>query len=462
MSETFKILVVDDEITYCEALSLTLKNEGYEVSGITDPKIAIEMVRDEKFDLIISDLKMPEMSGTELLKEIKSIKPEIYFIILTAFGTIKNAVEAMKYGAFSYVIKGSDIEQLLNEIETIKKISCNQLFPDTLNESGEYTLYSENPEYKTVLELAGKAAKSDSSILILGESSVGKEIIAEYIYKKSKRNMKKFIATNCHTYAGNLLESELFGHEKGAFTGALKIRKGLFETSEKGTLFLDEIGDIPLETQAKLLRTLETKKITRIGSNEEIKVDFRLITATNKNLEEEITAGTFRDDLFFRISTIILNVPPLRQRKEDIPYLIEFFVKKTCEALGEENVRFPDTLTDRLMDYRYPGNVRELKNIIERLIVLSDGGIVREDILYEMFRDSEFDKPHDYRKRQLSLKELRQETETNYIKEIMSKNNNDIGKTADILGISKRQLYNKLSEYDLNSRHGTIPEQEGN
>lgn len=456
MSESFKILVVDDEPAYCEALSLALKSEGYDVTESTDPRQAVELVKTDNFDLVISDLIMPEMNGVELLKKVKDVKPETYIIILTAFGTIENAVEAMKYGAFNYVIKGSDIEQLLGEIEIIKKISQSSVLPDPAGETKEYTLKSNNKKYRQVLNLAEKAAKSDSNVLILGESGVGKEVIAQYIYRESKRNQNKFIATNCHTYSSNLLESELFGHEKGAFTGALQKRVGLFETSEEGTLFLDEIGDIPLETQAKLLRTIETKKITRIGSNDEIKVDFRLITATNKNLEEEMAEGRFREDLFFRISTIVLNLPPLRQRKEDLPHLIEFFIKRTCESLGMDEIKFPDSTIQKMLQYDYPGNIRELKNIVERLIVLSDKGVVNEDILSEMFSDIPVGNINDMPTRQLSLKELRQEIESRYIEEVLDANDSDAGKAAEILGISKRHLFNKMAEYGLNSsEHST-------
>ncbi len=454
MNNSFRILVVDDEAPYCEALSLTLKSEGYDVTECTGPRQAACIISSEKFDLVVSDLMMPDMNGIELLKEVKKVKPEIYFIILTAFGTIENAVEAMKYGAFNYVIKGSDIEQLLSEIEKITKISQNTLIPDTADDSDdivEYTLFSNNEKYKQVLDLAGKAAKSDSNVLILGESGVGKEVIAQYIFKKSKRSKNKFIASNCHTYSSNLLESELFGHEKGAFTGALQKRIGLFETAEEGTLFLDEIGDVALETQAKLLRTIETKKITRIGSNDEIKVDFRLITATNKNLEEEMAEGRFREDLFFRISTIVLQVPPLRQRKEDLPHLIEFFAKKTCGTLGMDELTFSDSIVRKLLKYEYPGNIRELKNIIERLIVLSDNGVANEDILSEMFIESPDGLWNEVPNKQLSLKELRQEIESRYIADLLKDNDNDAGRTAEILGISKRHLFNKMAEFGLNS-----------
>ena len=450
MNDSFRILIVDDEESYSEALTLTLRSEGYNASGTTDPNKAVEMVQNGNYDLVISDLIMPEINGVKLLKKIKTMKPETYVIILTAFGTIENAVEAMKYGAFNYVIKGSDVEQLIKEIEVIKKISSKNEDLKSDHNDEEYTLTTKNEKYGQVLKLAEKAAKSNSNILILGESGVGKEVIAQHIYKSSPRFQNKFIASNCHSYSNNLLESELFGHEKGAFTGALQRRIGIFEAAEEGTLFLDEIGDIPLDTQAKLLRAIETKKVTRIGSNDEIQVDFRLITATNKNLEEEIAAGRFREDLFFRISTIILNVPPLRERKEDLPYLIDFFVQRTCESLGMDILKLSDSVMEKLIAYDYPGNVRELKNIIERLIVLSDEGIVKEDILNEMFDDSGASDQGDGDK-QPSLKELRHETESKYISDLLSKNNNDIEKTAQILGISKRHLFNKLREYELNN-----------
>lgn len=453
MISEFKILVVDDEVSFSEALVLTLETEGYDVIGCNNPSEVPDIVQKEDIKLIISDLIMPEMTGTELLKKIKSVKPNMDFIILTAFGTIEGAVDAMKMGAFSYFIKGNDLEPLLEEISKIIKIKNNLQKTDSLNSSDGYTLRSESDLYKKMLSMAEKAAKSDSNILLLGESGAGKEVIAQHIFSKSKRSINKFITTNCHSFSNTLLESELFGHEKGAFTGALQKRIGLFEAAESGTLFLDEIGDVPLDTQAKLLRAIEAKKITRIGSNDEISIDFRLITATNKNLEEEIVNKSFREDLFYRISTIAIEIPPLRKRKEDIPHLIRFFSEKICNNLDIEIMNFPENVMQQLIDYSYPGNVRELKNIIERLIVLSDDGIVDINILNKMLSLSPVENTVDMSFKEVSLRDLRQEIESSYISDILEHNDFNIQKTADILDISTRHLFNKMAKYNIKNEN---------
>ncbi|HML37018.1 MAG TPA: sigma-54 dependent transcriptional regulator, partial [Bacillota bacterium] len=353
MNKDFKILIVDDEEAYCDVLAMILQTEGYQVRQCTKSREVLDILKTSDFDLIISDLIMPEMDGVALLNAVKKVRPELTFIILTAYGTIDNAVKAMKQGAFTYVIKGSDPEELLREVQSIEKLKHIQK-RETVDPSGPdeaYMLQTKNSLFKNVLTMASKAARSDANVLILGESGVGKEVVAQYIHKESNRAQNGFFATNCHTFSDSLLESELFGHERGSFTGALNTRIGRFEAANSGTLFLDEIGDIPLPTQAKLLRAIETKRINRIGSNEEIKVDFRLISATNKDLAKEIKEGAFREDLFFRLSTIILQVPPLRQRREDLPDFIGYFVEKAKTALRYEKIEIDDEVTAFLLEY---------------------------------------------------------------------------------------------------------------
>ena len=341
MDKDFKVLIVDDEEAYCDVLAMILQAEGYHVRQCTKSKEVINILKTEEYDLIISDLIMPEMDGVALLKAVKKFRSNVYFIMLTAYGTIENAVEAMKQGAFTYAIKGSDPEELLKEVHNIRKLKQVESRGTAGQEdpSAEYMIQTKNSLFREVLNMSSKAAKSDVNILILGESGAGKEVIAQYIHSESNRSKNTFYATNCHTFSDSLLESELFGHEKGSFTGALNTRIGRFEAAQSGTLFLDEIGDVPLPTQAKLLRAIETKRINRIGSNDEIKVDFRLISATNKDLVKEIKEGNFREDLFYRLSTIVIQVPPLRQRREDIPDLIQYFVNKTQKTLGYEKCR---------------------------------------------------------------------------------------------------------------------------
>lgn len=451
MNKDLKILIVDDEEAYCDVLAMVLETEGYQAKQCTKSKEVIDILKTEDFDLIISDLIMPEMDGVALLKAVKKFRPGICFIMLTAYGTIENAVQAMKQGAFTYVIKGGDPEELLKEIQNIGKLKQiqNREPADPAEQSGNFMMQTKNGAYREVLTLASKAAKSDVNILILGESGAGKEVIAQYIHNESNRSKKSFYATNCHIFSDSLLESELFGHEKGSFTGAFSTRIGRFEAARSGTLFLDEIGDIPLSTQAKLLRAIETKKINRIGSNEEIKVDFRLISATNKDLAKEIKEGNLREDLFYRLSTIIIQVPPLRHRKEDLPDLIRYFAEKAQSALSLESVEIDKEVIDFLLDYHYPGNVRELKNIIERMVVLSDDGRIKADSIPNLLYKNDSDDLKALFEARYSLKDLRREVESRYIENVLKRNLYNIAKSAKDLDISTRHLFNKISEYGI-------------
>lgn len=455
MNKDFKILVVDDEEAYCDVLGMILQTEGYYVKQCVKSKDVVNILKTDDFDLIISDLIMPEMDGVALLKAVKKYCPNIYFIMLTAYGTIENAVEAMKLGAFTYVIKGSNPEELIKEIQNIKKLKQQQRQEAASpTESGEFLVQTKSKLFREVMTMASKAAKSDVNILILGESGAGKEFIAQYIHKESNRSKNQFYATNCHTFSDSLLESELFGHEKGSFTGALNTRIGRFEAAQSGTLFLDEIGDVPLSTQAKLLRAIETKKINRIGSNDEIKVDFRLISATNKDLAKEIREGNFREDLFYRLSTIIIQVPPLRHRKEDLPDLIQYFLKKAQSALSYENIEIDKSIMDYLLQYSYPGNVRELKNIIDRLVVLSDNGQIKEDSLINLVSVSDHDEFGGIFDSNYSLRDIRREVESKYIENVLKKNLYNITKSAKDLDISTRHLFNKILEYGIKDHSG--------
>ncbi len=451
MDKDLKILIVDDEEAYCDVLAMVLETEGYLVKQCTKSKEVIDLLKTEDFDLIISDLIMPEMDGVSLLKAVKKFRPGISVILLTAYGTIENAVQAMKQGAFTYVIKGGDPVELLKEIQNICKLKQiqNKEPKDTEEQSVNFIMQTQNREYRQVLNLASKAARSDVNILILGESGAGKEVMAQFIHSQSSRNKNSFHATNCHIFSESLLESELFGHEKGSFTGAFSTRIGRFEAARYGTLFLDEIGDVPLSTQAKLLRAIETKKINRIGSNEEIKVDFRLISATNKDLEKEIREGNLREDLFYRLSTIIIQVPALRHRKEDLPCLIRFFTEKVQRTLGLDSVEIDKDVMDFLLNYRYPGNVRELKNIIDRMVVLSDDGHINKDSIPNLQNKNDFDDLNALFEAHYSLKDLRKEVEAKYIENVLRRNLYNVTKSAKDLDISTRHLFYKMSEYGI-------------
>ncbi len=437
-----KILIIDDEVEYATVMKKIISKKGYDVNIAISGMEGIAIIeKDKNYDLILSDLIMDKMNGVEVLEKVKNINKEIEVILVTGYGTIENAVEAMKKGAFSYFIKSNPVEDLLNEIQKVKE-SIALKRPNINNK--EFKLTTKSKKFEDVIKLAEKVAISDVNVLILGESGVGKDVLARYIHKVSNRNNKPFIAVNCCAFSDGLLESELFGHEKGAFTGANEMRKGRFELSNNGTLFLDEIGDVSLDIQVKLLRTLENKVIERLGSNKQIKSDFRLITATNKNLQEEIIKGNIREDFFYRLSTITITIPPLRERKEDLNELIKFFIEK-YEVKYNKKINIIDTdVMEFLINYDYPGNIRELKSIINRMIVLSDNGKLSREYLPNINKD-EVHKEVEIK----PLREIRKEFECEYIEKVLIQCGNNISQASKKLDISRRQLTNKIAEYKI-------------
>ncbi|WP_276632823.1 sigma-54-dependent transcriptional regulator, partial [Terrisporobacter hibernicus] len=371
--DNFKILVVDDEIQYQEVINMILQSEGYKTKVASSGEEALEILKKEEFNLVLTDLKMNGMDGINLLEEIKNNYTNTYVMLITGFGTIKNAVEAMKKGALGYFIKGSNPAELLREIEKVKKECESTKKVEMVN--NKFLLDTKNYNFRKILKIAKKAASADVNVLITGESGTGKEVMARFIYENSKRKNEKFVPVNCQAFSSGLLESELFGHEKGSFTGAFNKRIGRFEEAHGGTLFLDEVGDIDLNTQVKLLRVLENRTIEKIGSNKPIDVDFRLICATNKDFYEAIENKEFREDLFYRINTISIHLPSLKERKEDLPMLIDFFLKKSSAKYNKKIIKVEDDVINHLLNYEYKGNIRELKNILDRLVVLSENGI---------------------------------------------------------------------------------------
>jgi len=443
-----QILIVDDEKDYCDVMEMIFSSHGYEVNTCSDGNEALEKMNSKSFDLVLTDLMMPNMDGTQLLTNIKRLYPKTEVIMMTAYGTIEKAVETMKQGAYTYITKGDNPESLIAEIEILKimKQTSKDKGIEEENSGLEFMLKSNSPKFKIVLEMAGKAAKSNANILILGESGAGKEVMARYIHKKSKRLNNNFVDLNCHSIPETVLESELFGHEKGSFTGATGKRVGRIENANLGTLFLDEIGGISLAMQTKLLKVIENKMISRIGSNEEIELDFRLISATNNNLEEDIKQEKFREDLFYRISTIVIMVTPLRERKEDIPLLIEYFLEKSKKEMGLEEIIINPDLMQKLIEYDYPGNIRELKNIVDRLVIFSENGVAQLDLTL-FSKDIIITDTIDEAEK--TLRELRKELESKYIRDMLKNHKNDMNKVSQVLGITRRQLFNKLAEYGL-------------
>lgn len=454
----YRILVVDDEPDYCEVLATILRAHGCHVRQTTRPTEVEGMLAAEEFDLVVTDLIMPELDGTDLLRMIRANHPGVQVILLTAYGTVENAVNAMKSGAHNYLIKGGDPEALLAEIDVLRKLkdiqgkrARAQAQEPAVKSDDEfpYLLTTASPVFQRALDIAKKAAASDANILLLGESGSGKEVIAKYIHRESRRNRESFADINCYALSDSLIESELFGHEKGAFTGAASTRIGRFEAAHGGTLFLDEIGDIPLPTQSKILKSIESKKILRIGRNEPITVDFRLISATNKDLQAEIKAGRFREDLYYRLSTIVIEVPPLRARKEDLDDLIDFFLRRSEAAANIKIQSIDPVVLEYLRYYDYPGNVRELKNIIEGLVVLSEDGVIRANGLMVTRQGPAVGGSDAFAGSDRSLRDIRSEFEARYIEYQLKRHGNNARVTAEVLGISSRQLFNKMKEYGL-------------
>lgn len=447
--DNFKILVVDDEIQYQEVINMILQSEGYKTKVASSGEEALEILKKEEFNLVLTDLKMNGMDGINLLEEIKNNYTNTYVMLITGFGTIKNAVEAMKKGALGYFIKGSNPAELLREIEKVKKECESTKKVEKIN--NKFLLDTKNYNFRKILKIAKKAASADVNVLITGESGTGKEVMARFIYENSKRKNEKFVPVNCQAFSSGLLESELFGHEKGSFTGAFNKRIGRFEEAHGGTLFLDEVGDIDLNTQVKLLRVLENRTIEKIGSNKPIDVDFRLICATNKDFYEAIENKEFREDLFYRINTISIHLPSLKERKEDLPMLIDFFLKKSSAKYNKKIIKVEDDVINHLLNYEYKGNIRELKNILDRLVVLSENGIIRKEYVSANVQPNiepdcgNFIKLEDIK----PLKEIKQEAEANYIKKVLERFNGNITKSAEYLEISRRQLFNKIVEYNV-------------
>jgi len=446
----YKILIVDDEIEYQKVLSLILSDIGYGIAGCSNGMEALEYLENNMVDLVLTDLKMPVMDGVELIKKIKEKHEQVDVIVITAYGSIESAVDSIKYGAKDYFAKSSNMNELVIKIDRlaeIHRLERRSSFLLNAQNRKEQFIESKNETFLNLLEMCKRAAETSISILLLGESGVGKEVIANYIHRLSQRRSEPFVPINCQVFPEGVIDSELFGHEKGSFTGAAETRIGKFEQANLGTLFLDEVGDLPLPTQGKMLRAIESKKIERIGSNKSIDLDVRFISATNKDLTKAINEGMFREDLLYRINTLTLEIPPLRERREDMPALIEFFVRKIESDQKKKIRKIEDEVMDFLLSYDFPGNIRELKNVIERMITLSNGGVISiNDLLMPI--DSIKKKPVCYNYK--CLKKARDQFEINFINAALADNKWNVAKTAKVLEISTRQLWNKINQYDIN------------
>ncbi|MDT8393174.1 MAG: sigma-54 dependent transcriptional regulator [Bacteroidales bacterium] len=442
MTKKTSILVVDDEESVRDSLFSWFTDDGYYVKCAEDASKALTILESEDFGIILADLKMPGMDGLEMLRRIKALNKESIVIVMTAFATVDTAVKALKDGAFDYVTKPFDPDDLSHLIRNAsKQLSLSEENEDlkrkVLSLENVEDLIGNSDAMQKVLEEVESVARTNSSVIITGESGTGKELIARAIHYNSTRKFFPLISVHCGALTESLLESELFGHEKGAFTGALYNRKGRFEMADSGTLFLDEIATISMKMQIELLRVLESKTFVRVGGNKEITSDFRLICATNRDLKGMVEDGKFREDLYYRLNVVNIHVPPLRERAGDIPLLVDYFIKKYCKSMNKAPVSIDAAAMKRLESYSFPGNIRELENMIERAIVIGDGKKIHiRDLPIEK------DKPG-------SSVESLNEFEKSFINQILDKYNWNISRTAKALEIDRVTLYNKIKKYDL-------------
>lgn len=449
MKKVWPILVVDDEEVMRESMAAWLREDGYRVDTASNGQAAVELAKTTDYAISFIDLKMPGgMDGIETMMEIRRTRPDASIIIITAYATVDTAIQAMKEGAQEYIVKPchpQEISMLVSRILKLKKLQTeNVILRKKISRSyRHHDIITKNPRMEEILALTQEIASLRSTVLICGESGTGKELVARAIHYSGSRVDKPFVSVSCAALTETLLESELFGHEKGSFTGAEGQTKGKFELADGGTIFLDEIGDISPKLQADLLRVLQERRFYRVGGSDEVSVDVRVIAATNKNLAEEVKEGRFRDDLYYRLNVIEIRIPPLRERREDIPLLAEHFVQRIASELGKDIGGISGDALKVLIDYDWPGNVRELENVIERAIVTSrNGGLVESDFTWLTQRNKSgetWDVPD------MSLTEL----ERRAIIAVLERKRGNVKEAAAALGIDRSTLYDKLKRYEI-------------
>jgi len=447
--EMIKVLVIDDEKITLKNLEHVLKKEGYDVTGTDSGVEALKLIEKQEFDIVLTDIKMEKVDGFEILKKCKALYPDTEVVMITGYATVENAVTAMKQGAFYYIAKPFKLDIIrkiiLEASEKVKLKKEVKQLRQQLDFHEKVNIITQNSKMLKLLEIARQIAPTDCNVLITGESGTGKELFARYIHLNSLRKKGPFLAVNCGAFSEELLSNELFGHEKGAFTGANALKKGLIEMASSGSLFLDEITEMSLTMQAKLLRVIQEREFFRLGATEPIKVDVRFIAATNRDIKEEVKNGKFREDLYYRLNVVNIEIPPLRDRKDDIPLLVAYFSKKYSLLMKKEITGVSEEAINLLVNYEYPGNVRELENIIERAVVLCNSSQIDVEHLPSDLKELKIEVFTKKEGKFMSLEELEKE----YIKWILREVGNNKTVAAQILGIDRVSLWRKLKNYGI-------------
>lgn len=460
MNKKANILFVDDEKKILDILNINFSQE-FNVFLASDGLEAKRIIETQPLDIVITDLKMPKMDGRELLAFVKNEFPFLPVVIVTAFGSIEDAVDAIKKGAFDYIVKPlkiDELRQIINKALTYHQLlNENKKLKSKLKEVEEYRkIITVDPEMKKILALAEQVAKTDASVLITGETGTGKQLMAEFIHRMSQVADGPFVEINAGAIPHELLESELFGYEKGAFTGAVQSKKGKFELANNGTIFLDEIGEMPLDLQVKLLHVVEQNKVVHIGGTKEIPVNVRLITATNRNLKAEIENKNFRSDLYYRLSVVTIKLLPLRERKVDIPLLVEFFINKHNPS-KQINYTVDQEAMSLLLNYSWPGNIRELENVVQQAMIFAKDGVISANHLPSEIRDQSFSMPlqkDEFQNLKKSkIDKIVSKLEIQYLNQLLAKTNGNVSKAAEISGYNRRQLQNLLAKHNINPRN---------
>lgn len=447
--DKFSILLIDDEESQLLSLKSFLSKRGYKIYTSLSGEEGYKIAEENLIDIVLTDFNMPGWDGLTVLQKLKELNPEIDIVVMTAYGSIENAVSLMKAGAYDYLIKPIDLDELENTLEKIKErkylINENKLLKEQLQDKFSFEgIITQSSLMQNVLSTAGRVAAANATVLIRGESGTGKELIAKGIHFAGPRKEKPFVTVNVASLSENLMESELFGHEKGSFTGAIKHRVGRFEEANGGTLFIDEVGDIPTHVQVKLLRAIQFGEFQRLGSNETIKTDVRILAATHRNLEEMIKNGEFREDLYYRLNVVTIGLPSLKDRKDDIPLLVDFFIKKNSLQMNKEVEGLERDALDYLMKHNFPGNVRELENIIERAVVLTRFNKITKNDLPQFASVQEFETQLDPYNLDDGYEEKVKLFESTMINEALNRTNGNKSAAARMLGMSERHLRSRL------------------